>query len=133
MLRPTWHHVRPADLRWLQTLTSPRVHATSATMYRRYGLDGPTLARATDVSAGAVADHRYATRAELAGVLAGAGLPLTGLALIHALMHAELATVLCSGPVRAGHQTYGLVDERAPDPGWTAPDRDAALAELARR
>ena len=27
VLRPTWHFVAPADIRWLLALTAPRVHA----------------------------------------------------------------------------------------------------------
>ena len=29
MLRPTWHFVAPEDIRWIQTLTAPRVHAAT--------------------------------------------------------------------------------------------------------
>lgn len=138
VLRPTWHHVRPADLRWLLALTGPRVQRTNAGQVRSAGLDAAGLARATDLLAEAVrGQHR--TRPELAAVLAAAGLPASGPALVSSLMHAELAGVLVSGAVRRGlrsradEQTYALLDERAPGPGWTPPERDAALAELARR
>src|SRR3712207_4237247 len=30
VLRPTWHFVTPADIRWLLDLTAPRVHAANA-------------------------------------------------------------------------------------------------------
>ena len=30
VLRPTWHFVTPADIRWLLKLSAPRVHAASA-------------------------------------------------------------------------------------------------------
>ncbi|HET9157917.1 MAG TPA: crosslink repair DNA glycosylase YcaQ family protein, partial [Myxococcaceae bacterium] len=30
VMRPTWHFVRPADIRWLLTLTAPRVRAILA-------------------------------------------------------------------------------------------------------
>src|SRR6476659_56471 len=35
LLRPTWHFVTPADIRWLLALTAPRVHAANGLMYRR--------------------------------------------------------------------------------------------------
>src|SRR5690242_1790501 len=38
VLRPTWHFVAPADIRWLLALTAPRVHATSAYYYRQLEL-----------------------------------------------------------------------------------------------
>src|SRR5688572_7209833 len=30
VLRPTWHFVDPADIRWMLALTAPRVHALNA-------------------------------------------------------------------------------------------------------
>src|SRR5580765_2282308 len=36
VLRPTWHFVAPADLRWLLTLSAPRVHQVSSSVYRYY-------------------------------------------------------------------------------------------------
>ena len=39
MLRPTWHFVLPRDIRWMQELTAPRVHAQNAYYYRQTGLD----------------------------------------------------------------------------------------------
>jgi len=39
IMRPTWHFVHPADIRWLLALTAPRVHALNGTMYRKLELD----------------------------------------------------------------------------------------------
>ena len=33
MLRPTWHFVAPQDIRWMQELTAPRVHALNKYYY----------------------------------------------------------------------------------------------------
>src|SRR5678815_1216456 len=33
MLRPTWHFVTPDDIRWMLTLTAPRVQALCAPYY----------------------------------------------------------------------------------------------------
>ncbi|MDQ3811268.1 MAG: winged helix DNA-binding domain-containing protein, partial [Chloroflexota bacterium] len=46
VLRPTWHFVAAEDLRWMQTLTAPRVQAISAYGRRQNGLDTQVLARA---------------------------------------------------------------------------------------
>ncbi|MBC7450091.1 MAG: winged helix DNA-binding domain-containing protein [Cytophagales bacterium] len=32
LLRPTWHFVHPADIRWMLQLTGPRVHSVNAFM-----------------------------------------------------------------------------------------------------
>src|SRR5690242_9036037 len=37
-LRPTWHFIAAADLRWIQALTGPRVHAVNAYYNRQHGL-----------------------------------------------------------------------------------------------
>ena len=44
ILRPTWHFVLPADLRWLLALSAPRVHALNALYYRRTELDDKLFA-----------------------------------------------------------------------------------------
>lgn len=131
VLRPTWHLVRPADLRWMLALTAPRVRMQLATYDRRLEIDGPLLARSHAMTAEALAGGRYRTRADIADALAAAGLDLRGQRLAHVMMHAELDALVCSGPRRGAHQTYALVEERVP--AAPARDEDDALAELARR
>ena len=46
ILRPTWHFVAAADLRWIQAVTAPRVQQLNGTMYRREGLAPADLDRA---------------------------------------------------------------------------------------
>jgi len=68
----------------------------------------------------------------LRGVLNQAGIATDGeLRMGYIMMHAELDGVVCSGARRGKQFTYTLLDERAPH---AKPlERDAALAELARR
>ncbi len=131
LLRPTWHLVVPADVRWLLRATAPRVQQQAASSYRRWGPDDETRATCRRVIAATLADGRHRTRVELVEALAGSGVPLAGVALGNALMDAELEGVVCSGVARGAHQTYALLDERAPDPDRRT--REEALAELARR
>lgn len=128
VLRPTWHFVAPADVRWLLALTAPRVHAATAPYYRKFGLSAAKLA-ATDVAiADALRGGHHLTREEIGTRL---GLPPSGVEIAHVMMHAELEQVVVSGPRRGKQHTYALLDERVPP----APprSRDDALAELARR
>jgi len=37
-MRPTWHFVTPANIRWMLELTAPRVHAANTFMYRKLEL-----------------------------------------------------------------------------------------------
>lgn len=130
VLRPTWHYVAPDDLRWLVDLSRPRVNAGNARRHHELGLDARTLERADDVISEAVAAGPR-TRGELGGVLDGHGISSAGQRLPHILMHAELGSVICSGPMRAKQHTYALVDQRVP-PG-DGPRHEEALAELALR
>ena len=131
LLRPTWHFVTPADIRWMLELTAPHVHRTMSSYDRQLGLDADLMIRATDVIERALGEHRYLTRRDLGAHLERAGLPGRSRELAHIAMHAELEGVICSGPRRGKQFTYALLADRAP----AAPrlSRDEALAELARR
>ncbi len=141
VLRPTWHFVAPADLRWLLQLTGPRVQAANASMGRKLELDGPFLARCLDVISRALDGGQFLTRPELQTALKQAGIVIgnftasrfatSGQRLAYVVMHAELEGLICSGPRRGKQFTYALLDERVP----AAPTRSGAeaLAELTRR
>ena len=131
VMRPTWHFVASADLRWLLRLTGERIQAGNAGRYRQLGLDGDTLARCDDTVAAALAGGEPLTRRELGAALAAVGIDPAGQRLPHALLHAELAGVIVSGPRRGKHHTYVAFEDRVP----AAPprSRDADVAELVRR
>ncbi|HZL64666.1 MAG TPA: winged helix DNA-binding domain-containing protein [Thermoleophilia bacterium] len=131
VLRPTWHFVLPADIRWLLTATVPRIQAGNAGRYRRLGLDADSLRRSEELLAGALRGGEQLTRSELADVLAVGGVDVQHQRLPHVLMYAELNATICSGARRGLQHTYALLAERAPD-ALDLP-REAALAELAWR
>jgi hypothetical protein len=131
VLRPTWHFVLPADIRWLVTLTAPRVRAAVGYYDRQLKLDAAVLERSRAALSGALRGGHHLTRNELARVLTEAGIEAIGQRLGHLMMHAELDLVLCSGPRRGKQFTYALVDERVPPTKALA--REQALAELTRR
>lgn len=131
VMRPTWHFVARADIRWLLELTAPRVHRVMSSYNRRLELDTRTLTRGTNVIERALRDHRYLTRTELGERLQRVGLVMASQRLAQLVMYAELERVICSGPRRGKQITYALLGERAP----TTPrlSRDEALATLSRR
>jgi Winged helix DNA-binding domain len=131
VLRPTWHFVSPADIRWLLELTGPRVQAQNAHYYRRLGLDAGILDRCTALLVEALGGGNHLTRKELAPVLQRAGVDEKGFGLGYVLMNAELTGVVCSGVPKGKQQTYALLDERAPEAATLGPDE--ALAELVFR
>lgn len=131
VMRPTWHFVRPVDIRWLLALTAPRVNAISAYYFRQTGLDDALFARSDAILARALEGGNYLTRTELAQVLEQGGITASGIRLAYIIMRAELDAVICSGPLRGKQFTYALLDERVP--ATKTLDHDAALAELDRR
>jgi hypothetical protein len=131
MLRPTWHFVAPADVRWMLSLSAPRVHAASASYYRKLELDPRTVARSQRIFARVLRGGNQLSRAELGAALDRAGIAATGMRLAAFVMHAELEQIVVSGPRRGKQFTYMLLDERAPNAGTLG--REAALAELTRR
>jgi DNA glycosylase AlkZ-like len=132
VLRPTWHFVAREDIRWLLTLTAPRVHAAMAYRVRQLELDARTFRRASAALRKALEGGRQLTRDELRRVLARARIgSLDGQRMAHILAHAELEALICSGPRRGKQFTYALLDERAPDARTLS--REEALAELSAR
>ncbi|MGH7501878.1 MAG: winged helix DNA-binding domain-containing protein [Longimicrobiales bacterium] len=131
VLRPTWHFVLPADIRWILELTGPRVHKLNAPMYRKLELDDRLRTRARTLFERALAGNVHLTRRDLQAVLHENGIDASGQRLAYIMMRAELNGVLCSGALKGKQHTYALIDERAPR-SRSLP-RDEALAELARR
>jgi hypothetical protein len=133
VMRPTWHFVAPADIRWLLGLTKTRVEAKLTTMDRRMELDRPFLLKCYAIFENALRGCKQLTRAELGSALAASGIAVEteGLRLIHIVMHAELDAILCSGPRRGKQFTYMLLEERVPQAKTLS--RDETLAELTRR
>lgn len=131
VLRPTWHFVRPDDIRWLVELTGPRIRRTMVQVQRSTTLDDGDLEKGAELIAEALSGGVHLTRAALGERLRGAGLPADGRALGVLVFHAECSALICSGVQESGRQTYALLDERAP--GARRLDRDEALAELVLR
>jgi hypothetical protein len=132
VMRPTWHFVTPADIRWMQALTAARVNAASAYYYRRLKLDKEVFARSNAILANALQGGHYLTRDELGTLLQQAGIDTHDrLRLTYLILRSELDAVICSGPRRGKKFTYALLEERAPQARTL--DHDDALAELTRR
>ena len=132
VLRPTWHFVAAADIRWLLELTGPRVSARMAPYNRHLELDASVFRRSRNAIVRALRGGVQLTRQELKAVLRKAGIRADSVQrLAHIVMQAELDAVICSGARRDNQFTYALLDERAPT---SKPrPRDDALAELTRR
>jgi hypothetical protein len=136
VLRPTWHFVASEDIRWMLRLTAPRVLAQCKSQYKRLGLTDAVFARAEAVVREVLAGGHTLTRAEISAELTAAGVNLDtppgfGAISSHLMMHAELAGLVCNGPMRGKQFTYALLDEWAPAAAAVAPADP--VPELARR
>jgi hypothetical protein len=131
LMRPTWHFVTPADIRWLLALTAPRVHTASAFMHRQLELDKKMFKRSNDTLIKALSGGKQLTREHLRAALKQKKIKADGTRLAHLLMQAELDGVICSGPRQGKQFTYALLEERVA-PTKTV-HRTEALTELTQR
>jgi hypothetical protein len=132
LMRPTWHFVTPADIRWLLALTAPRVHALNQLYYRKLELDQAIFNRSTTALENALHGGKQLTREQLRQVFHRAGISTQGeMRMGYLMMCAELNGIVCSGGRRGKQFTYMLLDDRAPQARILA--RDESLAELAKR
>lgn len=131
LLRPTWHFVTPADIRWLLALTAPRIKAAGASRWRQLGLD-EALFKRSHAALGKALRNGPLARPQVGAALTQAGVLAAGdPRLSHVLMRAELDGQICSGGRQGKQFTYALLDQRVPT-AKTLP-HDEALAELTRR
>jgi hypothetical protein len=131
ILRPTWHFVVAEDLRWMLALTASRIRSASAGMFRELGLDQKVFQKSNRVIAKALRNGNHLTRAELRLELEKVGLITNEMRMTCFVFNAELDSLICSGARRGKHQTYALLDERAPKTADLS--REESIAELARR
>ncbi|MET3499123.1 hypothetical protein ABIC45_000714 [Mucilaginibacter rubeus] len=131
VLRPTWHFVLPQDIRWMLSLTAPRINAGNTTMYKKQEVTDAIFNKSFDVFTKALQDGKQLTRTEVAAALNKANIATDDLRLTILLMKAELEQLICSGARQGKQFTYALLDERAPV--TPAIDRDEAVARLVLR
>lgn len=131
ILRPTWHFVLPEDIRWVQSLTAPRVHAFNKYYYKKVDLDDATLNKSIVVLKSTLKGGTHLTRKEVAEAYKDAGIDTSGLRLGYLLMYAELEAIICSGAMKGKQHTVALLAERAPQ-AHDLP-KEQALTELTKR
>jgi uncharacterized protein YcaQ len=129
--RGTLHLVRSEDYPWLQALTTPPLLTGNARRLAEEGVSAAQADRGVETIERALAEEGPLDRLELRARLDAAGVPTKGQALVHLLMLTCLRGIAVRGPVSGKQHAYALVAD------WLGPqpevDREAALAELARR
>jgi len=122
LLRGTLHLVASEDYAWLHALTGGLTATTNRRRLARLGVADPE--RGLKAIEGALAAEGPLDRAALTERVRAAGVPAEGQVVPHLLsLSASRGTILLTG------EEFALTGDRFGPP----PDRDAALAELARR
>ena len=130
-MRGTLHFVAATDVRWMLTLLAARPLARAAGRHRQLELDDAVFASARRAIEKRMRGGRQLTRAAAYRALNDAGIATAGQRGIHILARLAHEAQIVFGAGEGMSQTIALLD------AWVPPspalDRDAALAELARR
>lgn len=129
--RGTLHLVRSEDYPLLQALTTPPLLTSCNRRLRQEGVTEAAAERALETIEAALADDGPLPGKQLKERLEAADLRTAGQAFIHLMFLAALRGISVRGPMMGKQHAYALVRD------WLGPqrlpDRDRALAELARR
>ncbi len=131
VLRPTWHFVHPADVRWMLELTAKRIQAAAASYHRQLQLDKQILAKCEKLIVKALDGRQQMAREEVAAFFNQHGIATNEQRFVHIMEHLELEQLVCSGGREGKRFTYALFDERVPKTKQI--DKAEAIAMLAER
>lgn len=130
-MRGTIHFVPAEDAKWMVRLMAARMLEKDARRQSQLGLDAALLARCDAIFATLLEGGKRLTRSALLAGLEAEGIPVTGQRGYHILWYSGQTGTIAITQMDDKEQTFGLLDEIAPDaPPLTA---DEALAEMARR
>jgi Winged helix DNA-binding domain len=129
--RGTLHMVRSEDYPLLQALTTPPLFTSCSRRLRQEGVSESAAERGVEAIERALAAEGPLSGRDLKERLNTSGVPTEGQAFIHLMFLAAVRGKTVRGPMIGKQHAYVLVRD------WLGPqrpvDREAALAELARR
>lgn len=130
-MRGTLHFVAATDVRWMLELLTPRIIAGSASRARRLELNAAVFARCEKLFVRALEGGGQLSREAMLNLLEAGKISTASQRGYHILWRLAQEGVIVFAARADKSQTFALLEE------WVAPakkmDRDAALAELARR
>jgi hypothetical protein len=131
VLRPTWHLIPAADVRWMTQLSSGKIKSSMKSRNRELELTDDIIIRTQSIIEKSLADRSFLTREELANEFTKANIRTDENRLSHILFSAELDGLVCNGPMKGRKITYSLLDEWIPEKREIT--RSEGLHELAGR
>jgi hypothetical protein len=129
--RGTLHLIRGEDYPLLQSLTTTPLFTSANRRLRQEGVTEAKTERALKTVARTLGEEGPLSGKELKERVERAEGQVVGRSFIHLMFLAAIEGILVRGPMRGKQHAYALVEDWLGP--WRAPDRDAALAELARR
>ncbi|MEK6251597.1 MAG: winged helix DNA-binding domain-containing protein [Actinomycetota bacterium] len=131
VMRMTIHLIPTDDAGWLLPLFEPAIEKWSRRRLEQFGMSARTQDKALRVVKRALEKEGPLTRPEMAERISSAGVELDSSTRLHIILVAVTSGIACLGPNRGSSTCLVLRDDWL---GQLPPfDRDAALAELARR
>jgi Winged helix DNA-binding domain len=130
-MRSTMHLLATEDARWMLPLFDPGLRADSCRRLAQLGLDARAQRRALGAIRRALESDGFIGRSELVERLGRLGIEVDAARRVHLFRLATGEGVACLGPDRGSETLLALARDWIGEP--PPHDRDAALAELARR
>lgn len=131
ILRPTWHFVAAADIRWMLALSATRLGNAMKPMNAKLELTETVLRKCSKLIEKSLSGNQHLTRPELMAMLERNKIATDDLRSNHIMFAVEISGLVCNGARRGKQHTYALLDERVP--AATATKREDAIALLTRR
>ncbi|OAV74720.1 hypothetical protein Barb7_01741 [Bacteroidales bacterium Barb7] len=130
VLRPTWHFVSPANIRWMLSLSARRIQSSARSRDRELEITEELYSKTNRLLQKALEGNKHLTREALERELEQAGIKGGSSRMVHFMMRAETEGIVCSGALQGKSHTYALLEERVPQ---AAPlHKEEALAKLVR-
>jgi len=109
-LRPTWQLLAGEDLLWILQLTAPAIKKVLFGRDKHLGIEQKEYVRADAAIYRILSDRLCLSKQELVRELEDLGFLMDEYRSNHYIMHAELEGIICSGAVKNGKHSYGLVE-----------------------
>lgn len=112
VMRPTWHLVAAADIRWMLKLSAPRLKSAMSAGNRQLEITESLYAKTNNLLEKILSGNNHLTRQEIGVEFCKADIAIDTSRMVYFMMRAEFEGIVCSGIDKDNKQTYALIDER---------------------
>ena len=130
-MRGTLHFMAAEDVRWMQSLLTPRILKMTEGRRKQMGISEDVISKSKALIAKALRGGKHLTSPELMKILEKSGIQTKEYRGRHIMFYLAQSNFICFGRKIGKQQTFVLMDEWVPK--GKGLSGEAALAELARR